>query len=274
MKKHFKFLPILFLGLCLLLNSCSPENVDRSIDTNSKNETFLVKSNEVNYLTDYEASLIANQLITNLDLFSQNISGPTVDLSNEMSDFWRSNQSTFDDVIEFTDEESITLDPDGEQFLPSVTIDDINASTLLSSIQKQYSIDLLVAAENNDLVQLIEIKNNYYVDVVDYPELQIYSLIFALINESESILFQKSDPDCREQALQSALVGGVIGMVSGVVFGGMGGFAVGGILSFGILAVPGGMTGVVVGGVGGALLGFAEEYVRSYITCKFWSWSW
>lgn len=275
MTKRLKYLPFLLLSLCVVLNSCSEEDERYSINSEVNDNLFL-KHNEVNYLTDYEANLIATELVNGLNLYSQNINGSSVDLSDEVYGFWSSNQTILGNVIDYTDEEEITLNSNGESFLPvtSITVQDINEASFLTEIQKDYSTNLLNAAENNDFTELVELKNSYFIDVVDHPELQVYSLAFALINETEQLLFQKSDPDCREQALQAALIDGVIGMVVGVVVGGLGGFAAGGLASFGILAVPGGMFGVVVGGVAGALLGFAEGYVRGYLACKFWSWSW
>lgn len=53
MKKYFKFLPFLLLGLCLVLNSCSPDEEISSIDENTN-----AKSVELESSIDYEIEML------------------------------------------------------------------------------------------------------------------------------------------------------------------------------------------------------------------------
>ncbi|PQJ31853.1 hypothetical protein BST92_07900 [Nonlabens arenilitoris] len=61
MKKYFKFSPILFFGLCLILNSCSEEDNSKIEETRITNQFSIQKSSQQNSLifSSFDAAMQA-----------------------------------------------------------------------------------------------------------------------------------------------------------------------------------------------------------------------
>jgi hypothetical protein len=264
MKTKMKLMPFILFGLCLVFNSCSEDNLntENTLSTTTKNFQF-------NYLSDFEASIIAEQMLTSLEVYSDQLTEPNVDVNHEVSNYYTLNENILNNFTEYTDIEQILVNNVASQN-HILNEDDILNAEHLSEKQKEYALNLFQFASDNDLEGLIDLKNQYFIDVLTNPELQVYSLIFALIDKSEEIILQKGK-DCRKEALRSAILDGVIGMVGGVIVGGLSGFTIGGFLSLGVLALPAGGVGALGGAIIGGLAGFAEGYLRAYLSCKFWS---
>lgn len=266
MKKHFKFLPFLFLALCLLLNSCSPEEpVNNSRIQNDKLSTDYVLKSNLNYLTNEEADIAAQLLISSFNDFSSNMIDSTKSVSQYKKEFFQDNQDVPADILAYVDQ-NIDNSNTNQSYEPIfVTHRDIQTSEYLNEIQKEYAIRLMDASMNENMNELYQIREDYLFDSSTHPELQIFSLGIALIGQKQ---FSAKSNDCREDALDAAIFMGVTQMVGGAVIGGAFGFTIG-FFGAGVLSVPGGMIGVVVGGVGGGVLGFAEGYIGGWLWCKF-----
>lgn len=266
MKKYFKFLPFLFLGLCLILNSCSPEeSIDNSrIQDDELSTDFVLKSN-LNYFTNEEADFAAQLLISSLNDFSNTMIDSTKSVSQYKKEYFQDNLDVPVEILAYVDQDIDSSNVD-ESYEPIfVTYQDIHSSEYLNEIQKDYAIRLMDASMNENMNELYQIREDYLIDSSTYPELQIFSLGIALIGQNQ---FSAKSGDCREDALDAAIFMGVTQMIGGAVIGGASGFTIG-FLGAGVLSVPGGMIGVVVGGVGGGVLGFAEGYIGGWLWCKF-----
>ncbi|WP_438963136.1 hypothetical protein [Nonlabens sp.] len=82
MKKHFKFLPFLFFGLCLVLNSCSPDEL--STIRNSDDQSNFKNAGEPIILPDIETRL---SQLNNLKELTEGLSLAYQNHNNEQTFF-------------------------------------------------------------------------------------------------------------------------------------------------------------------------------------------
>ncbi|MGJ8683393.1 MAG: hypothetical protein ACSHWW_02135 [Nonlabens sp.] len=242
MKKYFKFLPVLFFGLCLVLNSCSKEseslnsnqnNVAKSSNDNISNILssldFAVQAKiENNNLSDEELStMFINHLQSINGLVVEVDSSPTNIESMELSDDYWLAASLIHDVSGYS------------------TSDDYkNALNLLSSDLSNYD---LTASELTTTQGNI----SFMLAFVDYME--------SLSLQETAIISKSGDCDgwwscwgkCAAGTIGGALTGGVAGCAA---LGGIGA-AIGAAVT--IWAGPGAAGGAGVGAAAGCIVGGA-----------------
>lgn len=264
MKKYYKFIPYLVLIFSLILNSCSENDPIEEINSN------LVNAKSTYSYIDYEQALdITSTLFENSRSFYDSLTPSNGDDAQEyVNDFLEDNSDLLDSTSNALNLESNLIPDNLYQFENyEATIDQINYAEFLTQIQKEYAIDILIAAQNNDINALINIKNSFKSDLITNPELGIFNMGIAMIENAEPILLSKSD-DCFKDAVYAGILGGMLAMITGVISGGLGGVVVGGVLTGGVLAIPAGGAGAIIGAVAGGLGGFVSGFALEWLQCK------
>jgi hypothetical protein len=255
---------VLILFSFFLIISCSNKDEDMN-DLLIENDILLEKNSSYEFLSFEEAKNVIGIIQNDLNYHFDNKEYEDENSSILINEFWSINERNKTVAFD-TLEVDLSLVPENIN-LSDVFVDesDILTNTFLNEEQKDYALQLLRFARENDVDKLINLKEEYIKDRKNHPELDIFSISFAIIDVNESLL---SRGNCQQAALKSAIVDGVIGSIIGSITGGFFGFTIGGWLTGGVLAIPAGGAGAVVGAVAGGLLGFAEGYIRGWITCK------
>ena len=251
------------LIICLTLFSLYSCEKEINTELNSTNQDLIINS------LDYNSSLeIMSEIHQSTKEFvnSKKKQGFSENHEKFIEEYWKNNNELLHNLsskmgleVNLT-QENISQFEYHSKTETDFTEDDIINSVFLNDIQKKYALNLYFALEDENISELIKIKNDFKEEISIHSELEIFNLGIAMIdyNESEGIFNLASKGDCYHAFMVGATMGGLAGLLGGMVKGGLVGFTIGGILTGGTLAIPAGIGGAMVGGVVGALTGYVS----------------
>ncbi|RKE92374.1 hypothetical protein [Ichthyenterobacterium magnum] len=251
----------------LFIVSCNTEEVvTNEIENNVVENQELYRRASNYYLSYSDALFISNQLIDASNMFfDESIDVESTNESELEDKFWIENNEILTNTSERLRLEVDIVKEDFNQFNEIVVNEQkINNAEFLTAIQKSYAVNLLNAANQNDIDELISIKNQFKKDVKHYPELELFNLGIALIEVAEpDLILLLRGSDCNQVGLVAGIMSGVFGMISGAIGGGLTGV----VLGLGIGSIPAGGAGAVIGAVVGGLAGFTKGYILGWLGC-------
>lgn len=263
----FKFLIMkkLFLFLTLFsIFSCSHDSQEDNLNSNfnSVKNQMLQRSSE-NQIGYENAKIFAKKYSDSLSIILDKIEDNGLKQSNAI-DYSNDNLNTINKEVinQLGYEGSFEFSSEIDNSI--INLEDIEKLDL-SEREIFYLTKLYESYLNKDDKQLIDITNNYIIEVKTNKELESLSMCFALIDVNRDLFLEnytlKADANCARAALKDAVYSGCGGMIRGAIRGGLTGLVIGGN------QITGG-AGAVVGAVSHGLIGFIGGGIEGYVRCK------